>query len=42
MDHLFPSDMEALAADLDAARSRAHADQIRTKDGPEVIELDMR
>jgi len=40
--HLFPSDMEALAADLDAARSRAHADQIRTKDGPEVIELDMR
>ena len=37
--HLFPSDMEALAVALDGARSRAVADQMRTKDGPEVIEL---
>ncbi len=37
--HLFPSDMEALASALDAARSRALADQMRTKDGPEVIKL---
>ena len=40
--HLFPSDMEALAADLDAARSRALADQMRTNDGPKVIELGAR
>jgi integrase len=40
--HLFPSDMEALAADLDAVRSRALADQMRTKDGSEVIELGAR
>ena len=40
--HLFPSDMEALAADLNAARSRAHADQLRAKDGPEVVELGAR
>jgi integrase len=37
--HLFPSDMEALAVALDGARSRAVADQMRTKDGPEVIGL---
>ena len=40
--HLFPSDMEALAADLDAVRSRALADQMRTKEGSEVIELGAR
>ncbi|CAN5808031.1 site-specific integrase [soil metagenome] len=40
--HLFPSDMDALAADLDAVRSSALADQMRTKDGPEVIELGAR
>ena len=40
--HLFPSDMDALAADLDAVRSRALADQMRTKDKPEVIELGAR
>ena len=37
--HLFPSDMEALAVALDAARSRALADQMRTKDGPEIVAL---
>jgi integrase len=37
--HLFPSDMEALAVALDAVRTRALADQMRTNDGPEVIEL---
>ena len=36
---LFPSDMEALAVALDAVRTRALADQMRTNDGPEVIEL---
>jgi integrase len=37
--HLFPSDMETLAAALDGVRARAHADQMRTKDGPAVVEL---
>ncbi len=37
--HLFPSDMEALAAALDEVRSEALAVQMRTKRGPEVIEL---
>ena len=37
--HLFPSDMEALAVALDEARSRALADQMRTKDGPGVVAL---
>lgn len=37
--HLFPSDMEALAAALDGVRSRAHAAQMRTNDGPAVVEL---
>ena len=37
--HLFPSDMEALAVALDAVRTRALADQMRTNDGPEVIEF---
>ena len=33
--HLFPSDMEA----LDEVRSEALADQMRTKRGPDVIQL---
>ena len=37
--HLFPSDMEALAVALDAVRARALADQMRTNDGPEVVEF---
>lgn len=37
--HLFPSDMEALAAALDGVRSEALADQMRTKRGPDVVEL---
>jgi hypothetical protein len=40
--HLFPSDMEALAVALDDVRSRAVADQMRTKDGADVIELEGR
>jgi integrase len=40
--HLFPSDMEALATALDAARSRVLADQMRTNDGPDVIELGLQ
>jgi len=37
--HLFPSDMEALAAALDGVRREALANQMRTNCGPDVIEL---
>ncbi|NIA26266.1 MAG: tyrosine-type recombinase/integrase [Gammaproteobacteria bacterium] len=37
--HLFPSDSEALATALDAVRSQALADQMRTKCGPDVVAL---
>jgi|AMFO01.1.fsa_nt_gi Site-specific recombinase XerD len=37
--HLFPSDMEALAAALDEVRREALANQMRTNCGPDVVEL---
>ena len=37
--HLFPEDLEDLAARLDAAREISRADHTRTKRGPEVAEL---
>jgi len=40
--HLFPSDMDTLAVALDGLRSRALADQMRTKYGPEVVTLSGR
>jgi integrase len=37
--HLFPSELETLAAALDDMRARALADHTRTKGGSEVLEL---
>jgi len=40
--HLFPSDMDTLAVALNTVRAQAVADQTRTNNGPDVIELGSR